>query len=450
MQANASQCKSSLHAVLVACPNLVCPRLTGMLVLRGFSPGDLSWVSSPQLIRVCKYAKRFRFACAFVLPWICLSVIVWLSCSGVGRGQEADRFRATSNKDSSKLTEADVGKAELIQSRISAKESRYHSSSVHEIVNIESGSKKVFRIRLENTTDSEFSFKKISRQCNCMSVMPDEGVVDPGGALDVILQMQAPDRVSASKTTSSIVFESGLPDALSHTVQIVFKYDQLVGFSTNLVEIQVADSDLVEPVRFAVPVMVGEGVPLDDVNVILGKCDTTDLPGFEFEIVSGSLNGSIDLSKSSLTRGGDRIFSSLIIGRNSNDQIDSVPIVIEKTDQVRVFPRFVNFVQANEKSDWIGVAHIRNQDATGVDADMSIWSCSAQIGKVSIPMELKALNPRIGKITMKIPRNFEFQSSGNVVGSRKVDIKISIKSSNGAVGLSVSGVVPVTAKDSSK
>ena len=65
-------------------------------------------------------------------------------------------------------------------------------------------------------------------------------------------------------------------------------------------------------------------------------------------------------------------------------------------------------------------------------------------------MELKALNPRIGKITMKIPRNFEFQSSGNVVGSRKVDIKISIKSSNGAVGLSVSGVVPVTAKDSSK
>ena len=57
---------------------------------------------------------------------------------------------------------------------------------------------------------------------------------------------------------------------------------------------------------------------------------------------------------------------------------------------------------------------------------------------------------RIGKITMKIPRNFEFQSSGNVVGSRKVDIKISIKSSNGAVGLSVSGVVPVTAKDSSK
>ncbi len=451
MQANASQCKpmrmsAPLDGIARSRSSEINSKSVGNVISLVLAP----WFLISRLLRLYDRGQSCCSAKAYVRKAISFALLVASCCSSVSQGQDLDRQKAVGEVGSWKPTEDEAKKAEMIRSQISTGESSNFSSSIHEIINIEKGLKKLFRIRLENTTDTEFSFKKISRQCNCMNVEPDEGVIGPGGSLDVMLRMQAPGKVSAAKTTSSIVFESGLQDALSHTVQIVFKYDQLVGFSTNLVELQVDDAHVTDPVQFTVPIMVGESVPADDIDVILGKCDTLDRPGFAFEIVNGSLNGTIDLSKSSLAKGGDRIFSTLIIGRNSNDQIDSVPLVIEKIDQVRIFPRFVNFVQADEKSDWIGFAHIRNQNATGGDADMSSWSCSAQIGSVSIPLELNVLNPRIGKITMKIPSNFDFQSAGNVVGSRKIDVKISVKTNNRAFALSVSGVVPVTKKDDVK
>jgi hypothetical protein len=215
-----------------------------------------------------------------------------------------------------------------------------------------------------------------------------------------------------------------------------------------LVELQVTNSQLSAPLEFEVPLVFGGNIPVADIDVILGQSDTLDRPGFKFTVEGGVLHGSLDLSKTSLTSGGDRITVNMIIGRKSNDQIESIPIVVEKIDEIRIFPKLVTFKQS-PNGEWKGTMHLRCQDSFSGGA-VENWSCSAVSNKTKLPFELQALGKNIGKATVTLPKDFRLSPNAAALGSEKVDIFITVKSDDLDFKLKVLGLVSLPVLEKTK
>jgi len=349
----------------------------------------------------------------------------------------------------SKSFSAEVLKsAELIHSIISVEEGGLYSSTSHEVAGPVVGSVRTYRIRLENKTGKEFAFAKSSQQCNCVRMEPEEGSIPAGESFDVVIQVRVPGRIASNKMESTIFLGLGTIGSPTHLIRLGYAFPEYVGFPVSLVELRVTNSQLSTPLEFKVPLVFGGNIPVEDIDVILGQSDTLDRPGFAFTVEGDVLHGRLDLSKTSLTSGGDRITVNMIIGRKSNDQIESIPIVVEKIDEIRIFPKLVTFKQS-PNGEWKGTMHLRCQDSFSGGA-VENWSCSAVSNKTKLPVELLALGKNIGKATVTLPKDFRLSPNASALGSEKVDIFITVKADVLDFKLKVFGIVSLPVLEKTK
>jgi hypothetical protein len=355
--------------------------------------------------------------------------------------QSKERSRESSKLDKTRFSEDVLKAAELVVSPISVENSSPYSSSKHEIKNPVLDSIRTFRIRLENRTDTEFAFSNSSQQCNCIKMEPQQGVIRVGETFDVVVQIRLSGRVTANEMGSTIYIQKSSGDRHTHLVNLTYSFPEHVGFPVSLVELQVTESELRSPVEFKVPLIFGSEVPIKDIDVIVSKADTPDRPGLEFNIEDGVLHGRLNLSDTSLLKGGSRISFNLIIGRLSNDQIESIPVIVDKIDDLRIFPKYVNFrKQAN--GGLTAEFFVRSQDSfPGAGSDE--WSCSASLDGVDLSLELFPSGKTIAKIVVSLPNDFRAKVHKSKLLNAKIDIVVQVRVGDQVFKSKIVGVVPL-------
>lgn len=246
------------------------------------------------------------------------------------------------------------------------------------------------RVSLLNTTDQEIRFNRTERACNCTEIAPAFGKIAPGGTIELSVTLRTPDLPSEKRGGGGVYFYQGEQLVLVATLN--YEFPRYVGFPIRMLTVGFASTAQKEEI--VVPIIVGSEVEDDAFTVEVEGLDI-DLD-YVVDRERGVLRGVLGLKEQ---KEFSRLYGKLEIVDLSSSRIQSIPLVLERQDAVRVHPRSLRFIQPTSESAYVANVYARSTK-DGSDADLC--RATAILDDVAFSCVAKRLGASVFKIEIRV------------------------------------------------
>ncbi len=209
-----------------------------------------------------------------------------------------------------------------------------------------------FVVTLVNTTNQQIQFNRLEKACNCTELSPESGVVEPGGKLVMHVKLQAPRTPVGTRGGGRILFYD--KDHHSLSVALTYGFPRYVGSPVRVLNVGFeSDADTEE---FTIPFHVGQDVK-DDAFAIEAKGIDARF-SYKVDRERAELRGTIELALAGKNKF-NRLFGQLDIVNLGTGNVQSIPLILEREDAIRVHPRSIRFIQTLGTSQHNANVYIR-------------------------------------------------------------------------------------------
>lgn len=246
------------------------------------------------------------------------------------------------------------------------------------------------KVSLFNTTNQEIRYSRTTRACNCTEIAPEFGKIAPGGTIELRVKMKVSDAPTGTRGTGRISFYEGQKLVLTATLD--FGFSRWVGFPIRMLTVGVGAT--AQKAEVVMPIIVGSEVKHDGFSVEVEDLDVD----FDYEIdrEKGVLRGVVDLKKQSEF---SRLYGKLTVVDIDLGQTQSIPLVLERQDAVRVHPRSLRFVQSSVGTRYVANIYARS---TKDGSEEDLCRASAKLDDVAFSCVAERLGDSVFKIAVSV------------------------------------------------
>jgi hypothetical protein len=255
-------------------------------------------------------------------------------------------------------------------------QARFHAANF-DLGRLPSNTEGVVTLTVKNPTAEPFQFTKISRSCNCVSIIPDKNVIPAGGSTEFRMKLKTPEFAKRETVFAVVTLsdESDQEKEVNPSISLRLNY-QLAGFiyiEREMIALDIPESD--ESAELRIPFLITK--PITTKQLAIDADEALNDISFDFDGEGNDIFASafvpIDLVADGPVSGQVTIFDKV------SKREDTIFVILRKVSDYKLSPSLMRFT--------------RDGGQAGDEVDSNVFSARVLIRRPKTEKKQLAGNP---------------------------------------------------------